>query len=396
MNKKILLLLGVGHAITDITQGALSMTLASLQPIFLLSQLQVGMVMLAFNFSSSVIQPAFGIFSDHFRAAWLIPAGCALAGLGMSLTGFVPNYSFLLLAALISGLGVAAYHPEGSKYARFASGAHKASGMAIFSVGGNFGFAAGPILATLFLKQAGQSGTLGFLFLNGIMGLLLWFYLSNITQIEVPHSPSKTKKDISNKQDTISRWEIIFPVIVLLLIIIMRTGTHYGIVTFLPQYYMHHLHYGQTYAAVATSLFLFSGAFGTLAGGPIADRWGLKTVIIISMALMIPLLYLFPRCTGTLALLVMALSGFTLISTFAITVVLGQELLPKNVGLASGLTLGFGVGTGGVGATFLGWVADHWGLPSIFHVMIIFTSIALVLTFFLPNKEKLQLRKNYF
>lgn len=268
--------------------------------------------------------------------------------------------------------------------------------MAIFSVGGNFGFAAGPILATLFLKQAGQSGTLGFLFLNGIMGLLLWFYLSNITQIEVPHSPSKTKKDISNKQDTISRWEIIFPVIVLLLIIIMRTGTHYGIVTFLPQYYMHHLHYGQTYAAVATSLFLFSGAFGTLAGGPIADRWGLKTVIIISMALMIPLLYLFPRCTGTLALLVMALSGFTLISTFAITVVLGQELLPKNVGLASGLTLGFGVGTGGVGATFLGWVADHWGLPSIFHVMIIFTSIALVLTFFLPNKEKLQLRKNYF
>lgn len=231
------------------------------------------------------------------------------------------------------------------------------------------------------------------------MGLLLWFYLSTITAIEPSNlSPrSLEKKDEqSNGQNKISGWEIVFPVILLLLIIIMRTGTHYGIVTFLPQYYMHHLEYGSTYAAGATSLFLFSGALGTLVGGPIADRWGLKTIIITSLALMIPLLYLFPRCTGVLALLVIALSGFTLISTFAITVVLGQELLPKNVGLASGLTLGFAVGTGGIGATFLGWVADHWGLPSIFQVMVVFILIALFLAVFLPSKEQLQLRKSYF
>ncbi len=132
MNKKILALLGTGHAITDISQGALSMMLAFLQPAFVLSQVQIGMVMLAFNLSSSVIQPVFGIFSDRFRAAWLIPLGCLVSGSGLALTGFSTNYQVLLFIALVSGLGVAAYHPEGSKYARLASGPRKATGMSIF------------------------------------------------------------------------------------------------------------------------------------------------------------------------------------------------------------------------------------------------------------------------
>ncbi len=396
MDKKVLALLGFGHAVTDIIQGALSMTLAFLQPVLFLSQFQVGLVMLAFNVSSSVIQPVFGVFSDRFRVAWLIPAGCLLAGLGMAFTGFATHYPFLLTLSLISGLGVAAYHPEGSKYASFASGSRKASGMSLFSVGGNFGFAAGPILATLFFGWAGRGGTVGFLFLNGMMSLFLWFYLSTITRSGAvrPTSPAKeTKEKDCVGQGRLSRWEIIFPVVVLLLIIIMRTGTHYGIVTFLPQYYMHYLHHGKTYAATATSLFLFAGAFGTLVGGPVADRWGLKTVIVASMASMVPLLYLFPRSTGNLSLFVIALAGFAIISTFAITVVLGQELLPNNLGLASGLTLGFGVGTGGIGATFLGWIADRWGLPSIFNVMIFFTLTGLILALFLPNREKLLIRK---
>lgn len=125
MNKKILGLLGTGHAFVDLNQGALPIILTFLQPVLALSQLQVGMAMLSFNLSSSVIQPAFGIFSDRFKAAWLIPTGCLLAGLGMSLTGYATGYHILMTAALLSGLGVAAYHPEGSKYARFASGPQK-------------------------------------------------------------------------------------------------------------------------------------------------------------------------------------------------------------------------------------------------------------------------------
>ncbi|MEW6183105.1 MAG: MFS transporter [Bacillota bacterium] len=389
MNKKILALLGAGHAVTDVNQGALSMMLAFLQPVLSLNQMQVGLAMLAFNLSSSVIQPLFGMFSDRFRAAWLIPLGCLLAGLGMAFTGFSPNYPFLLIAALISGLGVAAFHPEGSKYTRFASGPRKASGMSVFSVGGNFGFAAGPILATLFFGWKGLAGSAGFFALNGIMALTLLFFLPAVKSAgagSASPAPATGAVRDAGKNPGMSKVRLIAAVVLLVLVIIMRTWVHFGMVTFLPQYYVHYLHHSERYAAFLTSLFLLAGAFGTITGGPAADRWGLKTVLVTSMALMVPFLYLFTHSSGIWTVLIVALSGFAVISTFAVTIVFGQELLPNNVGLASGLMMGFGVGAGGAGAALLGWVADHWGLPSIFHVMIVFPAIGLFLALFLPGR----------
>ncbi len=390
INKKALALLGTGHALTDINQGALPMILAFIQPVFALSQLQVGIVMLAFNLSSSVIQPVFGIFSDRFNAAWLVPLGCLTAGMGMALTGYSSNYPILLLMALISGLGVAAYHPEGSKFARLVSGPRKASGMSIFSVGGNLGFALGPLLATFFYGLAGLKGTAGFLLLNGVMTIVLWSSLATFTgkrqSSETIKAPSAAKTE---NQSRINYRKVIIPLSLLLVVVIMRSWVHFGIVTFLPQYYVHNLHASEVYAASLISLFLLAGALGTIAGGPAADRWGLKKIIVGSMALLIPLLLLFVSVSGVWVTVVLALLGFTIISTFAITVVFGQELLPENVGLASGLMLGFAVGMGGVGTTLLGWVADHWGLPAVFHTMIIFPAIGLLTALFLPGKDKL-------
>ncbi|SFG26226.1 MFS transporter, FSR family, fosmidomycin resistance protein [Desulfotomaculum arcticum] len=395
MNKKVLALLSTGHVVTDLNQGALPMMLAFLQPAFSLTQLQVGIVMLAFNLSSSVIQPVFGVLSDRFTAYWLIPTGCLLAGLGMSLTGFSPNYHMLLLAALVSGLGIAAFHPESSKYSRFASGPRKATGMSLFSVGGNAGFAAGPVLATYFFGLAGLRGSSGFLALNGLMALILLFYLSTITGT----GPQKTRVTATDyHQDNLPEpadpltFKLLLPVILLVLVVIMRSWVHFGLVTYLPQYYVHYLHRSETYAATLTSVFLFAGAFGTLTGGPLADRWGLKNVVVTSMALMIPLLYLFVRLGSDWTPAVVAMLGFIIISTFAVTVVFSQELLPNNVGLASGLIMGFAIGMGGVGATLLGYIADLWGLPAVFQVMMVFPVIGLILALFLPGKKEITRR----
>lgn len=390
--QKVLGLLGTGHAFADLNQGALPIILTFLQPVLALSQLQVGMVMLSFNLSSSVIQPAFGIFSDRFNAAWLIPLGCFLAGLGMSLTGFVTGYHILMAATLLSGLGVAAYHPEGSKYSRFASGKQKATGMSLYAVGGNFGFAAGPVLAALFLGIAGLKGTTGFFVLNGIMALLLLLYLPSITATDTSGrllGPINNDDQPPRKKGLSISTGVVISILLLVFVIIMRSWVHFGLVTFLPQYYVLHLQHSNTYAASMVTLYLFSGALGTLVGGPLADRWGLKNVVITSMAIMIPLLYLFPHTQGVWSMVVVAAAGFTLISTFAVTVVLGQELLPNNIGLAAGLTLGLGIGMGGVGATLLGWVADTWGFPSIFLVMMFFPVVGLLLSLFLPGKTKL-------
>ena len=142
-------------------------------------------------------------------------------------------------------------------------------------------------------------------------------------------------------------------------------------------------------AAVIISVFLFSGALGTLVGGPLADRWGLKTVIAVSMAVLLPLLYLLTVLSGVWSTIVVALAGFATVSTFALTVVFGQELLPNNVGLASGLMLGFGVGTGGIGATLLGWVADHFGLPAVFQAMVLLPFLGLLFALLLPGRREL-------
>ncbi len=382
MNKKLLGVLGAGHALTDLNQGALPVVLTFFPH---LSQLQVGGAMLAFNLSSSVVQPLFGVFSDRFKAAWLIPAGCLLAGLGMSVTGFASSYAFLLAAVLISGLGVAAYHPEGSKFARFASGERKASGMSLFSVGGNFGFAAGPLAAGIFCKLAGLHGTAGFLVLGGAMALLLWANTAGLANPEQKAAAAACPPQGFHpeaKNNTAS----FLPVVLLVLVIVMRSWTHFGIVTFLPQYYVRCLHQEHVYAATVTSLFLLAGAFGTLVGGPLADRWGLKNVIVTSMAALVPLLYLLGHSGGGWFILGVVLTGFALVSTFAVTVVFGQELMPHNVGLASGLTLGFGIGMGGVGTTLLGWVADRFGMPAVFNAMILFPLIGLALALLLPGR----------
>jgi FSR family fosmidomycin resistance protein-like MFS transporter len=393
----MLALLGTGHAITDINQGALPIILTFMQPLFGLSLLQVGLAVLAFNVSSSLIQPIFGVLSDRFQAAWLVPLGCLTAGLGMALTGFSHDYKFLLLAALLSGLGVAAYHPEGSKFARVFSGQNKATGMSLFSVGGNIGYAVGPLLAGLFYELAGTRGTLGFLLINGIMSLPLWASLPKLTAGPEAAGPAPAGRE----QGTVGIADIdtapgkiapraIAAIVLLVMVVIVRSFINQGVVTFLPQYYVRYLHQSQVLAAVMISVFLFAGAIGTLVGGPLADRLSLKTVIIGSMAGLLPLLYLFNLFSGIWGAIVIALAGFVMVSTYAITVVFGQELLPHNVGLASGLMLGFAVGAGGVGATLLGWVADHLGLPAVFHAMVLLPLIGLLLALFLPGRQEMK------
>jgi FSR family fosmidomycin resistance protein-like MFS transporter len=386
MNRKLLGLLGMGHAVVDINQGALPIILAFLQPVFALSQMQIGLAILAFNLSSSVIQPIFGIFSDRYRAVWLIPLGCLLGGLGMTCTGFSGGYAVLLLAVFLSGLGVAAYHPEGSKYAYYSSGERRASGMSLFSVGGNVGFAVGPMLAVLFYGMADFGGSAGFLVIGAVMTGFLLLNLSALKKTEQDNPAPSSAAETGSRSGDAKKATV--PVIFLLLVIMLRSFTHFGIITFLPEYYVHYLHYSKTYAAVMLSVFLLAGAFGTLIGGPAADRYGRKTTIVCSMALLIPLLYLFAHTGNAWAPVMVVLTGFTIISTFAVTVVFGQELMPNNVGLASGLTLGLSVGMGGVGTTLLGLVADRWGLPMVFNVIIFFPMIALLLALFLPGRKK--------
>ena len=137
-----------GHGAVDFASGAVPALLPFLAERFDLTYAATAAVMLAATISSSLVQPAFGLFSDRHGAIWLLPAGVLVAGSGIAFAGLAPAYPLVLVAVFVAGIGIAAYHPEGAKFASFASGSRRASGMSYFNIGGNSGYALGPILIT--------------------------------------------------------------------------------------------------------------------------------------------------------------------------------------------------------------------------------------------------------
>src|SRR5947209_13347132 len=159
VDRRAMATLSLGHMCTDISQGSVPALLPFLISRDHLSYAAASALVLAATISSSVVQPAFGYVSDRYSLPWLMPIGPALGGLGVALVGFAPSYGLIFAAVLVSGLGVAAFHPEGSRFANYVSGPRRASGMSLFSVGGNVGFALGPVLVTPLVLVFGLHGT---------------------------------------------------------------------------------------------------------------------------------------------------------------------------------------------------------------------------------------------
>lgn len=377
MNLKILFLLSLAHLVTDINQGAVPALLPFMKEALGLSYTAAGMVLLASNLTSSVIQPLFGYFSDRRPKAWLIPVGVLVAGLGVGLSGFSPNYGVLLLLVILGGLGVAAFHPEGFKTAHFFIGQKKASGMSIFAVGGNLGFALGPFTLAYLVTHFSLTGTLAYFFPGLIMAGFLIFFQPTL-RYSTP-SDQKETPSINRRSNTSYR-----KLVILILVVTMRSWMQMGLVTFIPFYYINHLKGDPLLAGKMVTTFLISGTIGTLVGARLADRWGHKKFLTLTMFLMIPLLILFLKIQGWGTFVILALSGFVLIASFSVTVVMAQDLLPGKLGMASGLMVGFAIGTGGLGVTLLGLVADFWGVPAALQTLAVIPLIGFLLCLLLP------------
>ncbi len=388
INKKALAILSASHAVTDINQGALPALLPFFKEAFNLSYTMSGVILLLGNLTSSVIQPAFGYYSDKRPIGWLLPLAPFIACLGLSVSGFVPNYSFLLVSVIVSGIGVASFHPEGFKTAFFFTGEKKATGMSVFSVGGNVGIALGPIWALLLITSFGLKGTIGMIGPGMVMVGILYLSLSWLSapvHSAFIHSKEQPKQSIS-KKETIS-------LLLLIGIVTLRSFIQSGLMTYIPFYYIHFLKSDPLYAGKLISTFLMAGAFGTLIGAPLADLWGHKKFLAATMIATFPLLLYFSNSGGWMAFVTFGISGMVLISTFSVTVVMAQTLLPQRLGIASGLTAGFSVGTGGIGVTFLGIIADHWGVPTALKSILIFPLIGFGLSLLLKYpSEKAKLR----
>ncbi|NWG02369.1 MAG: MFS transporter [Syntrophaceae bacterium] len=386
LNKKALMILSAAHFVTDINQGILPALLPFYKETFHLSYTMSGLILLCANLTSSIIQPAFGHLSDRRPIGWFLPLSPFLACLGLSLTGLLPNYSLLLVCVIISGIGIASFHPEGFKTAYYFTGDKRATGMSIFAVGGNLGIAVGPLLALTLVASFGLRGTVSLILLGILMGIVLILNMSMFTSpVEFAHREAKkqVKAPLSRNQ------KISFSLLVS--IATLRAWIQFGLVAYIPFYYINYIKGNPLYAGKLVSTFLMAGVVGTLVGAPLADRWGHKKFLITTLLLSFPCLLLFYYSSGPMAFVFAAVAGMVLISTFALTTVMGQALLPQHLGIASGMMVGFTISAGGIGVTLLGTIADTWGVPTAIQAIFALPLIAFGLSLLIkypPQKKR--------
>src|SRR5690348_17603994 len=367
--------LAVGHMMADSCQGAVPALLPFLVSQRGYSYAAASGLILAATVSSSVVQPIFGHYSDRRSLVGLIPLGPLVGGIGIALVGIAPNYLLTFLAVVLSGLGVAAFHPEGSRFANYVSGRKRASGMSFFGLGGNIGFALGPVIVTPLVLAFGLSGTLFMAIPAALVALYLASQLSHLTAFR-PSQPAGG--DGGSPDDDWSGFRRLAGVIA------FRTFVYFGLLTFVPLYYVNALGASKASANIALTAMLVGGAFGTLAGGWLADRFGRRAVLFGSMTILPPLLLAFHQLRPPASTVLLFLVGAAVIATFSVTVVMGQEYLPGRLGMASGVTLGLSIGLGGLGAPVLGLVADTFGLDTTLYVIAALPLAALAITFTLP------------
>jgi MFS transporter, FSR family, fosmidomycin resistance protein len=370
--------LSAGHLFTDIAQGSIPALLPFLIIKDHLNYASVSALVLAATISSSVIQPAFGHISDRRSLPWLMPLGPALGGLGVALAGLAPTYPLTFAAVVLSGVGVAAFHPEGSRFANYVSGSRRASGMSLFSVGGNVGFALGPVLVTPLMLAFGLPGT--------VFVIIPTWLMAAVLAHELPCLRAFRTDVVSGRVRDSSQPEAWGPFALLAAVIALRSFVYFGLVTFIPLYYVANLHASKAFGNAALSAMLLGGAVGTLVGGPLADRFGRRSVLIGSMLLLPPLIAGFLLSGPVLAVAFATLAGAATIATFAVTIVMGQEYLPGRLGVAAGVTIGLSIGLGGVGAPLLGILGDADGLNAVFVTIAVLPLLALGLALGLPRR----------
>jgi len=376
IDRRAMTALSAGHLATDFAGGALPALIPFLKERFQLSYTLVAVLVLASAIAGSVVQPLFGLWSDRRGAIWLLPVGVATGGIGMALTAASPSYWLAVVFVAVSGLGTAAYHPEGSKFAAYVSGRRRASGMSLFSIGGNLGYGLGAFATTPLVVALGLHGGL-LLAVPCVAVAAVLLTLGPYLLRFVPERRTRTRAAGDDDRRSL---------VLLLIVITFRSLAWYGLLTFVPLWEVS-LGHSKAHGNHLLALMLLTGGVGTLAAGPIADRIGPRTVLLAANIAICPLMLVFILVGGFSGAVALALVGVAVVGTFGITMVMSQQYLPRHIGMASGLSIGFSIGLGGIAAVILGAIADAVDLRTALYVSAAAPVAAVLLTFFLPRER---------
>lgn len=376
-----LLAIVLGHLSVDMQTGSLAVLLPLLLKTFSLDYTGAAAIMSFNNIIIALTQPLFGILGDRTQMRWLVYVGCLLTGVGMVAVMFLPNYWLIVAAVVLSGLGSAMFHPEGLSVVRAISGQKAATASSIFFFGGNLGFAVGPLLVA-WLTQGW--GTHAAIWMMAPTLVALGFLAANTSVIRQPTVALSMARVQSGERRRQKLWLILL----LLALITVETVVLSGLKTFIPLYYEEFGQLSADWIALMLTIISLTGAAGTLVGGIIAERIGRKRVLILASLLVLGVLFAAFRSDGWLQLLLLAFTGFFLSMPWPLCVVMVQEAMPNNVGLASGLTLGLAYGASGLGIAALGRVGDLFGLPTTMNIVMWLPLAALAISFLVPERGR--------
>ncbi|MEU0556461.1 MFS transporter [Dactylosporangium sp. NPDC006015] len=355
------------HAVDDFYQGLVPAAV----PYFVLDRhygyvAAAGLAMAA-ALGSSLPQLVFGVLADRRRLPWMSPVGVALAGTGAGLAGVAPSYPMVWTLLLLSGLGVAMFHPAAGRDARLAAGS-SATAMSYFAAGGSVGFFVAPALATPALDAWGVGATALFIPPAVLMGFVLLRHQRRTTGAVAARATAEGR-------DRPAQFAVLASVE------IVRSAVSFGVNTFVALYWIDTLGASPTLGGAALALQLGGGVLGTLAGGRIADRIGLVRTVRLGNLLLGPAIAVMLLCPSPyLALPLVLLVGLVTNIPFAVLVKLGQDYLPTRPGTAAGVTLGLAVSAGGLAMPLLGLIADHHGPRGAFIALAVVPVLAAALS----------------
>ncbi|WP_306352987.1 MFS transporter [Flavobacterium sp. '19STA2R22 D10 B1'] len=378
----ILFSIAFAHLMNDMLQSIIPSVYPIIKESYNLTFTQIGMITFAYQMAASILQPFVGIYTDKKPQPFSQIIGMIFTTGGIVVLSFAANFHMILVSVILVGIGSSIFHPESSRVSYLASGGKRGLAQSIFQLGGNAGSAIGPLLVAWIVVPHGQRHILWFI----IVSIIALCILSIVAVWYQNHLRLKAEKKAIELPD-LSKSQIVWSIVILLVLIFSK----YFYMASMSSYFTFYLieKFGLSVQDAQFHLFLFLGAVaaGTLIGGPLGDKFGRKYIIWFSIlgaapfTLMLPYANLF--WTGILSVII----GVIIASAFSAILVYAQELLPKKVGMVSGLFFGFAFGMGGLGSALLGYLADKTSIEYVYHLCAFLPLIGIIAVF-LPNLKK--------
>lgn len=379
----ILFSISFAHLLNDLLQSVIPASYPILKENYNLNFTQVGLITFSYQVAASILQPFVGFFTDKNPKPFSKVIGMLFTLSGIITLSYAGSFPVILLSVIMVGIGSSIFHPEASRVAYLASGGKRGLAQSIFQIGGNTGTAIGPLLIAWVVVPNGQRYIVWF----AIVAILAIMVLSHIGRWYQEHLNLTARKKKIEQLPDLTKTQVVVSVVILLVLIFSKYFYVASISSYFTFYLMDKFYLSVQDAQFYLFMFLISVAAGTLLGGPLGDKFGRKYVIWFSVLGAAPFTLMLPFANLFWTAILIVIIGVIISSAFPAILVYAQELLPKKLGMVSGLFYGFAFGMGGLGSALLGYLADKTSIEYVYNICA-FLPLIGVIAYFLPNLKK--------